>query len=100
MGAEKQVEFADGLNGIGEKWFDGTGLVAAQRAGVVWRKTLGAGKSAGTIVNKNCDALYQETAPISAKPNMALAVSKNFGAPCWQGVDSPRPVAGALQVLG
>jgi hypothetical protein len=68
VGAEHQVEFAHGLDGVGEKRFDGTGRLAARGAGVVRRSALGAEMSARTIVEKSCGALYQKTAPISAKP--------------------------------
>jgi hypothetical protein len=78
MGAEEQVEFAQGLDGVGEERLDGTGRLAAQGSGVVRRRALGAERSAGTIFEKSCAALYQKTAPISAKPR-AFAASKNSG---------------------
>jgi hypothetical protein len=68
MGAKEQVEFADGLDGVGEEWLDRARLVAAQGAGIVGRSALGNWKSARTIVKKSCGALYQKTAPISATP--------------------------------
>ena len=68
MGAKEQVEFADCLDGVGKEGLDGTGLVAAQGAGIVGRSALGNRISARTIVEKSCGALYQKTAPISAKP--------------------------------
>ena len=68
MGAKEQMEFADGLDGVGEERFNGTRLVAAQGARIVGRGALGDGMSARTIVEKSCGALYQKTAPISAKP--------------------------------
>src|SRR5258708_2854599 len=68
MGPKEEMEFADGLDGVGEERFDGARLVAAQGAGIDRRSALGNGKSARTIVKKSCGALYQKTAPISAKP--------------------------------
>ena len=68
MGAEKEMEFAHGLDGIGEERFDGTSGLAACGARVVRRRALGAEMSAGTIFEKCCGALYQKTAPISAMP--------------------------------
>ena len=68
MGAEEQVEFANGLDGIGKERLDGALLLAAQGAGIVGRGALESGKSARTIVEKSCGAKYQKTAPISAKP--------------------------------
>ena len=99
MGAEEQVEFAQGLDGIGEERLDGTGRLAAQGSGVVRRSALGAERSAGTIVEKSCGALYQKIAPISAKPK-GLRCEQKFRAPGWEWADRPQPEAGALQVLG
>jgi hypothetical protein len=78
MGAKKQVEFANGLDCVGEERFDGTRLVAAQRAGIVGRSPLCDGMNARTIVEKSCGALYQLTAPVSAKalqPSLRVKIS-------------------------
>ena len=68
MGAQEQVEFSEGLYGAGEEGFNGTGSLAAHGAGIVRRRPLGAQMGARTIVKKSCGALYQKTAPISARP--------------------------------
>jgi len=68
MGTEQQVEFTQSLDGVGEERFYGTSRFAAHGAGVIRRRALGADMSAGTVVEKCCGALYQKTAPISARP--------------------------------
>jgi hypothetical protein len=97
MGSEEQVEFAQGLDGIGEERFDGTSRIAAQGTGIVRRRALGAQMSAGTIVEKSCGALYQKTA-LFPRGQRACAWRKRFRAPGWKWVKSPRPATGALQV--
>jgi hypothetical protein len=84
MGAEEQVEFAQCLDGIGEERLDGTSRFATRGAGVVGRTTLGAEMSARTIVEKSCGALYQKTAPISARLNRPSLGEKSVRAPGWK----------------
>jgi hypothetical protein len=72
------VEFAQGQDGICEKRFNGTGRLAARRTGVVGRRALGSELGARTVVEKSCSALYQKTAPISARAR-AFAVKKDSG---------------------
>ena len=61
------MEFANGLDGIGEERLDGARVFAAQGAGIIGRSALGNGMNARTIVEKSCGAKYQVTALISAK---------------------------------
>jgi len=89
MGAEEQVQFAQGLDGVGEERFDGTSRLAAQGSGVVRRRALGAERSAGTIVEKSCGALYQKTAPISARPFWPSLRVKISGYPAGNGGIGP-----------
>jgi hypothetical protein len=84
VGAKQQVEFAQGLDSVGEKRFDGTSRLAARGARVVRRSALGDEMSTRTIIEKSCGALYQKTAPISARPK-DLRWEKKLRAPCWQG---------------
>jgi hypothetical protein len=86
MGAKKQVEFANGLDGVGKERFDRTGLVAAQGAGIVGRSAPRERMSARTIVEKSCGALYQLTAPISAKafrPSLGVEISGRRAGNGW-----------------
>jgi len=85
MGAKEQVEFADGLDGVGEERLDRARLVAAEGAGIVGRSSPGNGKSARTIVEKSCGALYQKTAPISARPFWPSLRVKISGYPAGNG---------------
>jgi hypothetical protein len=100
VGAKQQVEFAQGLDSVGEKRFDGTSRLAARGARVVRRSALGDEMSTRTIIEKSCGALYQKTAPISARLNGPSLGEKGVRAPGWKLVKSPQPAAGALQVLG
>jgi hypothetical protein len=63
--AEEQVEFAQGLDGIGKKRLENAGGVSTQRSRIIRRQARRGRLRAGLSVNESCGSLYQKLPHVS-----------------------------------